>query len=710
MRIAEKTLNLCADIPSMRKLFLFALLLSLTVGTLTDSFAVPARPGVVSLRQKDGSIIKARIHGDEFCNWFTTAEGYNIVAGTDGDWYFAELDKSGSFVSSGVRVVPTFRLNGAQRSLLKRNLRPQMTARQIQLKNQMAATTLSVPESSECPPFLSGSAMKAKGKVKALVILVAFADVPFQQTSTREAFDDMMNDRNYTYNGSTGSCWQYYYENSNGKFDPEFTIAGPYTLAHERAYYTADGDAKAPDMAIEAARLADADIDFSQYAADGVADIFVYYSGGQEADGSDKEGIWPHRGYFDSIELDGVRLTGYACSSELCFQSDGTVGFTQIGSFCHEYGHTLGLPDFYNTNGNSDPIGPTNYSLMDVGCYNNTSRTPPALNILERWMLGWAEPEVLDTEGDYVLQPVTSDAGYMIRTAKTGDYFLLECRGAGQNVWDKSIYLDYYGLGVYWGLMVYHVDVSKTSPWRSNTVNIASGSECFHLVYSDPSSRGFYEPVYIPGHSFFPGEKKVTEILNGTTEGYQARDGSKPTGDITDIQLNTSDNTVSFTFSSRSSAIKGVNAEAWQHDAVISWTDAEATSWTVTYAPASGGEEKSVTVNECSAHLPLLKAGTEYKVTVVNDRKGKASLSLVTLAEGRANPRITMSASALSSSEPVLFMLTDCGDVQDIKWTVDGANSDNYRALGKGQRRIQATATLSDGSKEYYIRYVNVIL
>ena len=62
----------------MRKLFLFALLLSLTVGTLTDSFAVPARPGVVSLRQKDGSIIKARIHGDEFCNWFTRAEGYKI--------------------------------------------------------------------------------------------------------------------------------------------------------------------------------------------------------------------------------------------------------------------------------------------------------------------------------------------------------------------------------------------------------------------------------------------------------------------------------------------------------------------------------------------------------------------------------------------------------------------------------------------------------
>ena len=695
----------------MRKKLLFALLIFLSVGLATDTFAVPARPGVVSLRQKDGSIIKARIHGDEFCHYITTVEGYNIVGGADGDWYFAELDKSGSLVSTGIRVVPTSRLDAEQRPRLKKNLRPTPSAHQLRMKSLLEASTLSAPDSDECPPFLSGSTMKASGKTKALVILVAFADVPFRETSTREAFDEMMNGRNYTYNGSTGSSRQYYYENSNGRFDPEFTVVGPYTLSHDRSYYTEDGDARAPEMAMEAAKLADADIDFTQYASDGLAyDIFVYYSGGQEADGSDTDGVWPHRSYFNTITVDGMSLSGYACSSELCYQSDGSVGFTQIGSFCHEYGHTLGLPDFYNTNGNSDPIGPTNYSLMDVGCYNNTSRTPPALNILERWMLGWAEPEVIEDEGDYVLQPVTSDAGYMVRTAKTGEYFLLECRGAGQNVWDKPEYMDYYGLGAQWGMLAYHVDVTKKSSWRSNAVNIAQGSECFHIIYSDPSSRGFYEPVYIPGHSFFPGDSKVTEIKYGTTEGYEARDGSKPTGDIAEIRLNDGDKSVSFSYVSRSSAIRGIQSEVWQHDAVIRWTDAEATSWTVTYAPASGGEAKTVSVTERVAHLPLLKAGTEYTVTIENDRKGKAGAALETLAEGRGNPRITLSSQDVSSSEPVLFMLTDCGDVQDVKWTVDGANSDSYRTLGKGERRIQATATLSDGTKEYYLRYVNVIL
>ena len=697
---------------NMRKFLLLALLFFLSAGFLTDTFAVPARPGIVSLRQKDGSIIKARIHGDEFCHYVTTTEGYNIIGGGDGNWYFAELDKSGSLVSTGIKVVPTSRLSSSERALLIKDQRPQMTARQTVMKAQMAASTLSVPDSDECPPFLSGSTMKAEGKRKSLVILVAFPDLSFRESSTLEAFDEMMNGRNYTSNGNTGSSWQYYYENSNCRFDPEFTIVGPYTVSHERAYYTADGDARVPEMAREAVELADADVDFTQYSSDGKGyDVFVYYAGGQEADGSDPDAIWPHRSYFNSIDLDGVTLSGYACSSELCLQADGSsVGFTQIGSFCHEFGHVLGLPDFYNTNNTRETIGPMCFSLMDVGCYNNTSRTPPALNILERWMLGWAEPEVMEKEGEYILQPVTSDAGYMIRTAKTGDYFLLECRGAGQTVWDKSLYLDFYGTGACWGMMVYHVDVSKKSSWRSNTVNSGKGSECFHIIYSDPSSRGFYEPNYIPGHSFFPGDGKVTEILYGTTEGYEARDGSKPTGDISGITLNSGDNTVTFTYSPRSSNIRSVKADAYQHDAIITWTDAEAKSWTVTYGPASGGDVQSLTVTDCSVHLPMLKADTEYDVTIENDRNGKAGLVVETLAEGRANPRITLSSSTLSSSEPVLFMLSDCGDVQSVKWTVDGANSDSYRTLSKGERRIQATVTLPDGSKEYYLRYVNVIL
>lgn len=696
----------------MRKLLLYILLTTISISFSTDTYAVPARPSAVTFKQKDGTFFKARIHGDEFCHWITTAEGYNIASGADGDWYFAHKDKFGALVPTGVRVAPLSRLSKEERGLLCKDLRPAPTTLQMQMKAYLQATTRSVPSDGLIPPFLSGTSMKASGHQKSLVILVAFADVPFRNSSTPEAFDDLMNGRDYTFGGSTGSAWQYYYDNSNFRFDPEFTIAGPYTLSHERAYYTANGDERAPEMAREAAILADADIDFTEYAEGGKGyDIFVYYSGGQEADGSDAEGIWPHRNYFDPIKLDGVSLTGYACSSELCLQEDGvTVGFTQIGSFCHEFGHTLGLPDFYNTNGSPDPAGPTNFSLMDVGCYNNTCRTPPALNILERWMLGWAQPEVLDAEGDYTLLPVTGDSGYLMPTATDGEYFLLECRGAGQNVWDRPEYMDYYGTGAHWGLMAYHVDVSRDIVWRINSVNATTGGECFNLLFSNPNRSGNYAAAYLPSHCFFPGGSSVSAIRNSTTRGYGARDGGKPAYDITGIELSEAQKAVTFSVCTRSSAISDAYAQTWQHDALITWTDAEATEWTVTYAPEAGGDAKTLTVSSPAAHLPALKASCSYSVSIENGRGGAAGLTITTAAEQGRNPRITLSETKLTSKAAVVLMLSDCGDVTDVRWTVDGALTDGYITLKKGQRRIQATATGKDGSKEYYIRYVNVIL
>ena len=107
----------------------------------------------------------------------------------------------------------------------------------------------------------------------------------------------MLNSKNYSENGATGSAWQYYYDNSNGRFDPEFVVVGPYTLPHERSYYTANDDELAYEMVVDVCRMAYANgIDFGPYSEAGVMrDVFVFYSGGGEADGSDPEGIWPHR-------------------------------------------------------------------------------------------------------------------------------------------------------------------------------------------------------------------------------------------------------------------------------------------------------------------------------------------------------------------------------------------------------------------------------
>lgn len=376
----------------MRNLVSIALTLMLAGSLLPRAYAGPARPGTVTLTQSDGSTLRAQIHGDEFYHYITTTDGYSIVGGDDGDWYFAELDTRGRLVPTGIKAVRESRLSASQRAGLRKNLRPLTSSR----SRADFAEPSAAASSSLRPPTLGGTVIKTKGKQKVLVILVEFQDVAFRSGNGRAAFEEMLNSRSYSRDGSTGSAWQYYYDNSLGQFDPEFTVAGPYKLANKRTYYSDDDDAKAAEMASEAVKLADADVDFREYAADGIGhDVFVFYAGGQRADGSASNGIWPHRYSFPSVTLDGVILSGYACSSELDKKNDGSIGFASIGSFCHEFGHCLGLPDYYDTDGTADADSPNFYALMDVGCYSNDGRTPPALGIMERWMLDWSEPELL---------------------------------------------------------------------------------------------------------------------------------------------------------------------------------------------------------------------------------------------------------------------------------------------------------------------------
>lgn len=54
-----------------------------------------------------------------------------------------------------------------------------------------------------------------------------------------------------------------------------------------------------------------------------------------------------------------------------------------IGTFCHEFSHCLGLPDFYDTNYNGH-FGMASWSLMDSGSYNDDGYTPIGYSAYEK--------------------------------------------------------------------------------------------------------------------------------------------------------------------------------------------------------------------------------------------------------------------------------------------------------------------------------------
>ena len=70
----------------MKKFFLSLFFLLAVSGWLV-MWADSATPNPVKMRQPDGSTITLRLHGDEFCSWYTSEDGRTYYRrGADGWW------------------------------------------------------------------------------------------------------------------------------------------------------------------------------------------------------------------------------------------------------------------------------------------------------------------------------------------------------------------------------------------------------------------------------------------------------------------------------------------------------------------------------------------------------------------------------------------------------------------------------------------------
>lgn len=255
-------------------------------------------------------------------------------------------------------------------------------------------------------------------------------------------------------------------------------MVGPYTLAENAAYYGESSwwhDANPREMAKEAVILASQDVDYSEfdYDGDGVVDfVHIIYAGTSETQSGNSDDIWPHSWSFDADTiLNGMSFHGYSCSNE----RSPTGHIHGIGTACHEIGHDLGLPDYYDTDyydngGLAHTLG--TWDLMDAGSYNNNSNTPPTINAYSAYRLGWMDLPELE-EGDYTMHAFADSAQAYRITLTDNEFFVFEYR--------KRTKWDIYTRGD--GLLVFHGDNRLIEPWfesRANTINV------------DPNDRGFF--------------------------------------------------------------------------------------------------------------------------------------------------------------------------------------------------------------------------
>ena len=458
-------------------------------------YAGPARNFATTYTQPDGTTFQARIKGDEWFKLRTTMDGCAITKSSDGWWRYGIYDTDGRISPSGYKVgketpeeikaasrnIPYRALSenaDRHRAVIYENGRERLEA----VRRQMAATKSS-----------SGTTQN-----RGLALLVEFSDTRF--TYRKSDFENLLNKKGY--NG-TGSAKDYYEDQFGEGYEFIFDVSDIITLQHSAKHYgenDKDGhDIKPWDMIAEACKAADSKIDFSLYDQDGdgeVDNVYVFYAGKSESENDDQPDlIWPHQYYIYAgspridLTLDGKRIDRYACSAEIT----GERSLTGIGSFCHEYGHTFGLIDLYDTNYDED--GETMWSagawrvtsLMDGGNYNNNSATPPNFNCIEREMLGLSSPVMLEEGSSYTLNPIHLNGTYArLDTDTEGEYYLFECRS--NEGWDK-----YIGGK---GMLVYHIDKNATeqdngkevNKWALNRVNTDPDHQCADLIEADGRS------------------------------------------------------------------------------------------------------------------------------------------------------------------------------------------------------------------------------
>lgn len=452
----------------IKQLKQLSLIVCLMLCSLT-TWAAKAESIPVQVRQVDGTVITVILRGDEHINWYTTLDGVLLVQGEDNNYYIGKVEKSGKLVATKQLAHEAVSRSQAERNLIAK-----------QDKEKFFAYVNKIAEESENAydktPLTRGPIIDTgwrgvpyfphTGSPKALVILAEFQDTTFTIQDTKDVFTNyLMNkdhftekhyDQNQNYKGVRG----YFKDCSYGKFTPTFNVVGPVKLPKEQTYYGAGSD-NIKALIEDACSAVDGMVNFADYDAnnDGIVDlVYVIYAGHSANIGGNKTtDIWPKSGTVTiSKKLDGKSIRRYGVSNELAGLENKTKDketINGIGLFCHEFSHTLGLPDIYayNTNAeNQDNQGMEFWDIMDGGTGIRGGRVPASYLAWEREVMGWMNIDEL--KNDITINNLKSidnggKAYKIVNPKNSNEYIVLQSIQKGP--WNQGWGDGTYGKGLF---------------------------------------------------------------------------------------------------------------------------------------------------------------------------------------------------------------------------------------------------------------------
>ena len=432
------------------------------------AMAVPAKPGWHTLNQSDGTTLQVQAVGNAFNHALLTKDGLMVALGDDGDFYYTSS-------LTGLTTVRAHEMKDrtASETAFIEAQRGHLTMKPKEFRPIQGKPTFGIGGSN------ADSDVPAQGNRKVPIILVEYQDKKFK--NSREQIINAM------LTGNT-SVQQYFHDQSNGKYDPDFEVFGIYTLSQNRQYYggndSSGNDKGLGAMVTEACQMAAADgVSFSRFDTnnDNYCDVvIVIYAGVGEAQASYTvpSAIWPCNWNLRSASYYGLGGNGafrpngsgpyvnnFAVFNEVHGSNDNGSTIDGIGTFCHEFGHCLGLPDFYDTNYGGH-YGMGYWDIMDTGCYANDTYTPVGYSAYEKNFMGWIN-YIIPNPGTYYTLPIwnqkneeTDKALFLQSDINGNEFFIIENRR--QQGWDRYLPAQ--------GMLIHHITYNA-SRWQANTPN-----------------------------------------------------------------------------------------------------------------------------------------------------------------------------------------------------------------------------------------------
>jgi len=384
------------------------------------------------------------------------------------------------------------------------------------------------------------------------VILVSFPDEALQYAPAdfeRSLFD--------TTGATTGSVFDYYRWVSGNRLTIGGRVVASVQVQNPETYYSGSSGGlrgSSPNNSLglmrDVLRACADTIDWKPFDVDGngVVDMVWLVHAGIGGEAGNLNNLWSvttwmNRGWRDASPWytktpypgggtgQTIRIERFSVMPE---QSAHVAGAQcEIGVYCHEFGHALGLPDLYSTSSFMSPsLGPGAWSLMGTGGYGGDALSPQYPTHLGAWplkYLGWDES--VHPSRDTVLSlPALGSSQATITWSYQGEdvseYFLIEHRRRAG--FDRNLPGE--------GLIIYHVDENVIAAgMASNSVNndFRQGVQVVEADGDGDLVRGF---SLGEASDPFPGSLNRTGMDDHSSPSTRTLDGAVSNLAIRDIQ------------------------------------------------------------------------------------------------------------------------------------------------------------------------------